>query len=101
LRSLAALVRTRVSDQATQDTLAGPLEAVNARLKSEISSTGLELGGQILRNFVLQIRALPPWELNQAIKSHLIATANAIRGQLVGTAPEEIVNTRHSRSQII
>jgi hypothetical protein len=99
LRSLAALVRTSTSTQGGEENLAGPLEAAVSLLKSEANSTRLEFAARVLQNFALQIRTVAPWKLDPATKSHLIATANAIRGQLTGPAPAEVVHTRHSRSQ--
>jgi hypothetical protein len=99
LRSLAALARTSTSDQGAEENLAGPLEAAAAMLKSDPNPTRQEFAVQALQNFVLQIKTLPPWRLEPAARHHLIAAANAIRGRLTGPAPEEIVDTRHSRAQ--
>jgi hypothetical protein len=68
-------------------------------LKSEPNPTRQEFAVQALQNFVLQIKTLSPGRLESAARHHLIAAANAIRAQLTGPAPEEIVDTRHSRSQ--
>jgi hypothetical protein len=99
LRSLAVLVPTTTSDQGAEKSLAGPLDAAGATLKSEANPTRLEFAARALQNFVLQVKALPPGSVDPAQKSHLIAAANGIRGQLVGPPPAEVLHTRHSRSE--
>ena len=101
LRSLAAFVRKSTSTQGGEDNLADPLKAAAAMLKSEANSTRRELAAQVLENFVVQIKRLPNWQIDPAVKSHMISAASAIRGQLTESAPWEVVATRHSRSQIM
>ena len=98
LRSLATQVRNAVSDAGLQQTLAAPLEAASSVL-ADGSLTQQDFGIGTLGNFVLQVETLPVWQLDPAQKWRLIATANSIRSQLTGPAPEEVVYTRHSRTQ--